>query len=144
MNIEITQGFASLVTLLVIPAILHILLEYLKYYSKRRDIKEEKYTNLLGSIISLYDVSQQKKDNQKEKETLLTLFRHCWIYAPDKVIENGHVFFDAMVEKKDGMNEQQRDEHIHKKCLEFLLSIRRDVTWRTKIKEFKAYGAGRF
>ena len=86
MTIEIIQEITSLITkLIVVPTFLYIITEFVKVYFKRKNIKEEKYINLLDSLISLYEGNQQKEGNEDKKQEFLKQFRHCWIYAPDEV-----------------------------------------------------------
>jgi hypothetical protein len=38
------------------------------------------------------------------------------------------------------MSKKEIDDYLQSKCLEFLLSIRKDMIMTTKIKEFGTYG----
>jgi hypothetical protein len=141
MTIEIIQEITrSIIQLLVIPTVLYIVMEIVKTYFKRKNIKEEKYINLLDSLVSLYEGNQQEEGNKDKKQKFLKEFRHCWLYAPDKVVKNGQAFLNAIAENKPNMSKKEIDDYLQSKCLEFLLSIRKDMIMTTKIKEFGTYG----
>lgn len=141
MTIEIIQEITrSIIQLLVIPTILYIVIEIVKTYFKRKNLKEEKYINLLDSLVSLYEGNQQVEGNEDKKQKFLKEFRHCWLYAPDKVVENGQAFLNAIAENKTNMSKKEIEDYLQSKCLEFLLSIRKDMIMRTKIQKFGTYG----
>lgn len=140
MAIEIIQEITrSMIQLLFIPIGIYTLIEFVKAYFKRKNLKEEKYRNLLDSIPSLYAGNQQEEGNNEKKQDFLKEFRHCWIYAPDEVVNSGQAFLDAIAENKSNMNQQEIDNYLHSKHLEFFLSIRKDMM-KTKINKFGTYG----
>jgi len=137
---EIIQGLISSISkLIMIPISIYITKEFVKVYFKRKSIKEEKYIDLLDSIESFYKGTQQEEGNEKKKRDFLKQLRHCIMYAPDEVVNNGQEFLQAIVEAKSNMTEEEI-YYLENKYSNFLLSIRRDMVWRTKVKEFKSYG----
>jgi hypothetical protein len=142
MTVEIIQEITnSIMKLIFVPICIYAITEVIKTYFRRQNIKEEKYINLLESLSSLYEGNQQDIGNKEKKQEFLKQFRHCWIYAPDKVISTGEEFLKSISEEKSSMSKEDIDSYLKEKQDAFLLSIRKDMVKTTKIKEFGNYSA---
>jgi hypothetical protein len=124
-----------LIVSVVSAHIVYIRVEYVKHILERKNIKEGKYVNLIDSISSLYVQNQAREGNDDKKQFFQTQFRHCLLYAPDEVVENGKAFLDAITKNKDSMNQEEIDKYLYNAYNAFFLSIRKDMVKKTKVKE---------
>ncbi len=84
--------------------------------------KEERYRELLRTLVGFYDHSASAETRRE----FLEEYKRCWLYCSDDVIRAANCAMDVMVEGTTVPMEQRR-----LRIGEFVLAIRRDLLRRT-------------
>lgn len=88
--------------------------------------KEERYRELLRTLVGFYDHSASPEPRRQ----FLEEYKRCWLYCSDDVIRAANYAMKVMVEGTTVPMEQRR-----LRISEFVLAIRRDLLRRTLTRD---------